>query len=371
SYDVFGRSLVTTDERTGDTEVMGRHDNGAVTSVETNNGADTTSYTYDSMGRVTVTTLPDGTTTHNSYTIRGETLATWGSQTYARLYQYDTLGRMSELRTYQDLTHGTEPEVTTPGFALTTWHYDGQRGWLTEKNYDGETGNGPGNVPDYAYTPSGRLKTRTWERGVVTTYEYDQGALGNVTYSNDQTGTPSIEYIYDDFGRPVTVNQDASPTHGANSHTYVYDPDDLTLETETIKYDIDANGVAALTRVLVPTKDSLLRPTGYALKDGATVEHATTYTYDLAGRLRSVSETHQSPALDFVYNYEPDSASLVESVVGPVHMVENTYEPHRNVLVTKENSITATNEVISNFVYTTNNIGQRKTLTTSGSAYAA
>ncbi len=372
TYDAFGRSLVTTTARTGDTSVTLRLPNGAVRSVETNNGADTTSYVYDSMGRVIVTTLPDGNTTRNSYTPRGKILATWGSQTYARLYQYDALGRMFELRTYQDLAHDVEPDVVmTAGFAKTTWDYDAERGWLTEENYDGETGNGPGNVADYAYTPSGRPKTRTWERGVVTTYEYDQGALAKVSYSNDPTGTPSIEYTHDDYGRLVTVYQDATATQGANTHTYLYDPNALTLESETIKYDIDVNGVAALTRVLAPTKDSLLRPTGYALKDGASVEHAVTHTYDLAGRLHSVSETHQSPALDFVYHYEQGSTSLVEFAVGPVHTVENTYEPHRNVLTNKENSITATNEVISNFAYTTNNIGQRTNLTTSGSAFAA
>jgi len=39
-------------------------ENGAVTAVTTNNGADTTSYTYDKMGRTLATTLPDDTITH-------------------------------------------------------------------------------------------------------------------------------------------------------------------------------------------------------------------------------------------------------------------------------------------------------------------
>jgi hypothetical protein len=51
------------------------------------------------------------------YTARSNTLATWGSQIYARLYQYDSPGRMSELRTCQGLAYGTEPvmdPVETP-----------------------------------------------------------------------------------------------------------------------------------------------------------------------------------------------------------------------------------------------------------------
>lgn len=171
AHDALGRTLTTVDSRTGTTTVSSYTDAGAVTSVTTNGGNDTTSYTYDVMGRRLTTTLPDTTVTHTSYTNRGQTLATWGSQTYARLYQYDSLGRMSELRTYQNLTQGTEPTAATAGYASTEWLYDSQRGWLTEKNYNGETDNGTTDA-DYTYTESGRLKTRTWERGVTTTYGY-------------------------------------------------------------------------------------------------------------------------------------------------------------------------------------------------------
>jgi YD repeat-containing protein len=378
TYDNFGRSESTIDLRTGATTVVGRHPNGAVTAVETNNAVDTTSYTYDAMGRVVATTLPNNSVTYTSYTPRGKTLATWGSQTYARLYQYDSLGRMSELRTYQGLAYGAEPvmdPVETPGYAKTTWHYDPQRGWLTEKNYDGETGNGPGNAlgnaADYTYTPSGLLETRTWERGVVTTYDYDHGVLESIAYSGEtQATTPGVTYTYDSFGRPVTVAQSATSLQEANSHTYEYDASSLMLRRETIAYDIDGNGAPALTRILDRSHDGLLRPEGYGLKSGYGVEHETLYTYDNAGRLHTVAETEQSPALTFTYGYEPNSGNLLAGVLGPVHTVANTYEAHRNVLTNKENSITATNAVISHFAYTTNNIGQRTTLTTSGSAFA-
>ena len=372
AYDSLNRTTSTTDSRTGITTINGYTDAGAVTSVTTNGGNDTTSYTYDVMGRRLTTTLPDTSVTHTSYTDRGQTLATWGSQTYARLYQYDSLGRMSELRTYQNLTHGTEPTVDTgiaiaaqggnpavpATYAATTWSYDADRGWLTEKNYDGETGNGPGNTADYTYTASGRLLTRTWERTaddgngvqtpVTTTYNYDQGTLAAVTYSDT---TPGVTYAYDNFGRPLTVTQ------GTNTHSYAYHATTLALDKETINY----NG---FIRVLDRAQDNLLRPAGFELKNGAAVETAASYGYDAVGRLATVTQGTDT----FTYGYQPNTFGLVKTVTGPAHTVTNTYEANRNVLTNKENKAGA--NIRSNFAYTVNNLGQRTNLTTSGTAFA-
>jgi hypothetical protein len=54
------------------------------------------------------------------------------------------------------------------GTRVTTWNYDGYRGFLTNKVYDGGSA-GPG----YAYTPAGRLQTRAWARGITTTNSYN------------------------------------------------------------------------------------------------------------------------------------------------------------------------------------------------------
>jgi len=48
------------------------------------------------------------------------------------------------------------------GPAVATWDYHIQYRWLMSKQ--DEAGQGA----DYIYTPEGRLKTREWNRGVVT-----------------------------------------------------------------------------------------------------------------------------------------------------------------------------------------------------------
>jgi YD repeat-containing protein len=129
-----------------------------------------------------------------------------------------------ELRTYQNLSHGTEPTAATGtappedaeavGLATTTWIYSPTRGFLVEKKYHGETDDSATD-PDYTYTAAGRLLTRTWERGVTATYTYAAGQLVHTNYSDS---TPDVTVAYDSFGRQTSV------TNGVATTTYAYDP---------------------------------------------------------------------------------------------------------------------------------------------------
>jgi len=74
---------------------------------------------------------------------------------------------------YRDFTFGRD---------ITRWLRDEATGLVTNKVY------ADGKGPAYVYTPDGRLATRTWARGIVTTYSYDDnGSLTNTVYSD---GTP-------------------------------------------------------------------------------------------------------------------------------------------------------------------------------------
>ena len=87
-------------------------------------------------------------------------------------YAFDAQGRMKTMTTWTNYAAGH-------GAATTTWNYDLYRGWLSNKTYNGGAAG-----PAYAYTAAGRLKTRTWARGVGTTNSYDNaGGLSAVAYS--------------------------------------------------------------------------------------------------------------------------------------------------------------------------------------------
>jgi hypothetical protein len=66
---------------------------------------------------------------------------------------------------------------SSSGAAVTTWNYDGQRGWLTSQLDNNNHG------PTNTYTAGGRLSGRTWARETVTTYSYNAaGDLATVSY---------------------------------------------------------------------------------------------------------------------------------------------------------------------------------------------
>ena len=364
TYDSFGRIEATTDSRTGEIRVLQRRDNGNEALVVMNGGKDTFSFLHDSLGRIVTVNYPDRSQQFRSYNKRGHLEAVWGAQTYPEYRKYDALGRLAELRTYQDLAYGVKPTESTGGFARTQWLFDRTRGFLAEENYDGETGLGPGSSADYTYTKAGRIKTRTWERGVVTTYSYDQGMLESVVYTNDPTGTESIQYQYDSLGRLTMATQ------GGHTHTYTFDTNQQHLDKETIGYDTDGNGVADFTRTLDYKEDTFLRNTGFVLLNGSASEHETYVSYDAAGRVGSIAETTSTPSHTFQYKYLDQSRNLVQLIQGPAHSSSHQFEPHRDVLLSTDNRGGSGGNLVSRYAYRTNSLGQRTTLLTDGSAFS-
>jgi len=98
---------------------------------------------------------------------------------------------------------------------------------------------------------------------------------------------------------------------------------------------------------------------------------------DVSGRLEKVWHKAQLSATGvpsgsdvFSYSYLPNSYDLVESVTGPVHSVTNTWEPDRNVLDQKSNTLNASGTLISSYDYTVNAIGQRSNVAQTGTAFA-
>ncbi|MFT4177116.1 MAG: RHS repeat-associated core domain-containing protein [Luteolibacter sp.] len=357
TYDALRRVVSATDARTGTTTVNSYTPAGQPLSV-TDPGSRTTTFAYDVMGRRILVDAPDtvdaennalANITYTSWHPTGLEKATWGDQTYPVYTGYDEQGRVNELRTYRNLAHGTEPTAATGGYDLTTWLYNAQ-GLLSAKRYADNEG------PTYTYTAGRKLATRTWARGVVTTYTYNKGLLTSIVYSDS---TPNVTVSYNAFGRQTSVVQT-----NQSRIDYAYDPVTLALDTETISYDLDHDGTPDFTRVLDRSQDSILRDSGWQLKDGSTVENTVIYGYDAAGRINSVVNGTDT----FTYGYLANS-NLSSTVVGPVHTVTNVWNSTRDALLSKENKVSTT--VVSKYEYTVNALGQRSSVNQSGSAFAS
>ncbi len=282
SYDAHGRRSGVTDARNGET-TFEFNDGDHVVSVTTpdpdgagSQQAQVTSYLYDSRGHQTQVTQPDTTVVHMEYWPTGELKKTYGSRTYPVAHAYDTQGRMATLTTWQDYTGET-------GAAVTSWSYDTQRGFLLSKTYAGNTAG-----PAYTYTAAGRLLTRTWARGVTTTYAYNAaGDLASIDYSGT---TPDITYTYDRMGRRVTA------TDGVSTQTTAYATSGEPVSDTWAGGPLDTVAVAW-------SYDNLHRRSGLAATRDQTSLGSTGYTYDDASRLSAVT----SGANTATYAYQANS----------------------------------------------------------------
>jgi RHS repeat-associated protein len=199
-YDAHGRQSAVTNAATGTVSKYLYNDaDQVVSNIVTATGLsdEITVYNYDTMGRVWRTLLPDGTSVTNEFYDTGLLKATYGSRTYPVQYEYDSQGRMTNMTTWQIFSSGT-------GAASTSWQYDGYRGFMTDKTYDDGSG------PSYTYTDSGMIKTRTWERGLTTTYGYNEAdEVDSIDYSDS---TADITFTYDRQDRYKTIVQGSATT---------------------------------------------------------------------------------------------------------------------------------------------------------------
>lgn len=335
---------------------------------ETDAAGNTTRYTYYSQGsvgagKIKSITLPDNSVQYRAYTLRGESKVTWGTQTYSTWKEYDALGQLAVLHTWQSapaLNADSLPASPPVGSATTTWTYDPGTGLTASKR------DAAGKGADYQYDVAGQLSKRTWARlhaGVRLATTYGRNPFGELTAIGYADAIPGVAVTYDRLGRT------ASTGNGVAGSVYAYDPATLLTDTETVSYDLNGDAIADLTRVLNRSRDAYLRNTGYQLKNGATVETQAIYGYDTAGRLGSVSggADVSTPEL-FTYGYTPNSR-LLGTMTGPVHTVTNVWEENRDVLDFKENKVG--NAVVSRFDHAVNAIGQRTEVAAFGTAFSS
>jgi RHS repeat-associated protein len=332
-YDALGRRIATTDPRTG-TSITHYNTKGQVDWVE-DAATNRTTFAYDpATGQRISTTDALTNTTHQAYSEEGQLIATWGA-TYPVYYEYDAYDRMSAMYTYRGTNEiSAFQDFSLSAFDKTSWFYDPATGLLTNKLYS------DGNGTAYTYTPDGKLATRAWARGVVTTYSYDTccGALTNITYSDN---TPSVSYTYDRLGRQVTI------TDAQGTRTNVYDAATLALVEEQLP-----DGT-----VLERSQDPFGRASGISVATGTEpVDYAVTYGYDTVGRFHSVSSSVSSVSSVVNYSYLPDSSMISGYTAGDL-TVSRSYEPNRN-LITGINNQWGTN-LVSSFTYDNDAVGRR------------
>ncbi|MES2982818.1 MAG: RHS repeat-associated core domain-containing protein [Verrucomicrobiota bacterium] len=359
AYDALNRPITSTHSRTGASTTNYLSNTSDVVKSVSDAGGRTTAFIYDVRGRQISVDAPNTpvdennpsgpkfnnvtTTTYNPDSTVAETN---GDQTYRVSHTYDYADRQISMTTYGTTT------------ATTTWQYSPTRGFLLAKRDAADKG------ATYTYKASGRLATRTWARGITTTYSYDKG--GRMISSNYSDSTRDISMSYDALGRQTTQS------NGIATSAFAYNASNLQIDTETVTYNLP--GKPAFTRVIDRSQDTLGRDTGWQLKGSAGVpptsfvENSAEYQYSATkGRLETVRRGDIPVPQEFDYTYTANS-NLIATINSPAHTVSNVYETDRDVLASKVNKKLDTTTV-SSYLYTVNNYGQRTRVNTGGTAF--
>lgn len=335
SYDTHGRQYQVTDARNGAT-TYGYNNADQVTTVAAPMGQATTTL-YDTMLRPYNVQQPDGTTVTNVYLLTGELGLQYGSRMYPVAYGYDYAGRMKSMTNWSNFGSHS-------GARVTTWDYDSQRGWLKQKSYpDATTGNPSAIGPTYEYTGAGRLASRTWVRGVSTTYGYDNaGSLTNIVYSDE---TPGVTNSYDRLGR---LSQQSSADYQLTA-TY-------NLAGELLVESF-SGGILGGLSVTNGYDQYLRRNKLVALSSGSSLL-STTYGYDNASRLQTVSDGNNSATYSYFAN-----SPLVQQILfkqgSNTRMTTTKSYDYLNRLTQISSAPSASGSVAATFNYSYNDANQR------------
>jgi len=232
-------------------------------SVTDKNGK-TSLYSYDAMGRLTLTTFPDGTTEGATYNAEGHRLTLVNGAGQTTSYEYDKRGHV--LRT------------TFPDGSFTTTTYDAAGHAI-------QTTDERANVTRFVYDAAGRRTQLIDSLNNTTTFVYD--AAGNQLSMTDASGN-TVQYQYDAGNRRTRVNyQDGTfdaTAYDALGHSI--SKTDQAGRTTQFQYD-------ALGR-LIRVTDAFGQATNYGydalgnrISQTDAAGRITRFEYDRFGRLTS------------------------------------------------------------------------------------
>ena len=283
-------------------------------------------YIYNPMGLVATniqfTSSLAGEASMYSYNLRGQVTATWGDIPYPATniyytsaigtdYHSELEGELYDQWAFHSGSWASWPS-SLPTPSINRYYYYPQSGLLSSNV---NLGSGKSVSVGYTYNQRGDMATRTWNRGVVTAYAYNEtagansGELARVSYSDDPSGTNQLSYTYNRLGALSGV------TDACGTRSYAYRTSDQQLDHEILPTPIypPGNWQVGLNY------DGKGRLSGYwhgVFQNGAPV--SVSYGYydsgpsDFSGRLSTIN----TPIGSFGYSYYGGTPH-VATVAGP------------------------------------------------------
>ena len=236
----------------------------------------TVNYEYDGMGRVTRTTQPSGAYETRSYQMKNADEA-GANEMHVTVTDpsYDTSYMV--VNTYDELGRLVQSEKSVPGSGTKTLKevtYGWKDGLIISEIVDG-------NMVEYAYDGSGRIKKVTDKIFGMTSYDEKRVEIeymDNAMKARVRDGGRKVEYTYDKYGRTAYekhwMNEDAESITG---YTYNY-----------------KNQVEKTTDAYGRESQNFYDARGNAVKVRNALGQETAYTYDMMGNLLKVRMPDES-----------------------------------------------------------------------------
>jgi RHS repeat-associated protein len=266
-----------------------------------------TTYTYDTLNRVTAATITSGAT-DGTVTYEYDNTTTGGSYAKGKLtkitdpsgttsYVYDALGRVTSKAQVTNATpanktftvgysysSGRQTGITYPSGRAIAYTFD-SKGQIASMTVDGSTTI----LSSAAYFPFGSPKSWTWGNGQAMTRTFDlDGRINSVTLGPN-TGTYadlSQVFGYDSLNRMTTANlaagQTQSFTYDANSNRT-----NATINAASTTYTYPSTN-----HKLSSLSGATTRSFTYDNAGNVTASESITYVYDGRGRMKSAGATN-------------------------------------------------------------------------------
>ena len=277
----------------------------------------TTTFTYDDANRLTEVSYSDGVTpmVKYGYDAAGHrTSMTDG--TGSSSFSFDSLGRLTgtanghgETTAYGYDLAGNKTSIVYPNGKKVTRTFDSAERLASVTDW-------LGNTTSFAYDADSNLASITFPTTTtnVDTYSYDRADMATgVTMSKGKTTLASLSYTRDNNGQLLSEASTGLPG-GAQSFTY----DGLNRLTKA------ASGTYAYDKADNPTTIAGVAGFGYDVGSQLTEGQSTTYSYNQLGQ-----RTGATPAAGAATTYSYDQAGQLTGVARPkegeVPAIEDTF----------------------------------------------
>jgi RHS repeat-associated protein len=362
TYSANGRFVLTATNEMGQTTTYQYNDLLGLPTASKDFKNNTTSYAYNSFGKLTKTTFPDGVVgeeslggvfSTNTVTSPKLTITETGNPKQEILYdvfmreksrgiqgfdgsmiysttEYNSKGEVyrvsepgstSRFTTYTYDSYGRPTKTVTPSGKTTAYSYSGKTSTVSEHgfsktttlNNDGFTdkiSDAAGDIK-YSYRADGQPKSITAPDGSVTSFEYD------------------------DYGRQTSITD---PSAG------------------TVSYAYDKNGYAnkqtdAAGKISETVYNKYGQPTSSTVKNGTTTELSTSYVYNSDYLLKSVSAGGTN--ISYTYDNLLRTKTRAETVGGTGITETYDYTSGKPTKVTYS-GLSGTQPPVTEYVYTNN-----------------